>query len=67
MLGRLTAGARLTDTERRTWKSKTGKVPMGHAPLVTFKILYRHERKPYQHLLGIMFSCLIQKHFDTQA
>lgn len=45
MISRFTEGARLADTERRTWKNKTNKVPMGNAPLVSFKVLYRHERR----------------------
>ncbi|KAG7002226.1 hypothetical protein G7Y79_00028g062470 [Physcia stellaris] len=34
---------RLNDTERRTWKNKSEKLPMGHAPWASFKFLYRHE------------------------
>ena len=34
---------RLNDTERRTWKNKSEKLPMGHTPWAYFKFLYRHE------------------------
>lgn len=34
---------RLNDTERRTWKNKSEKLPMGSTPWAYFKFLYRHE------------------------
>lgn len=39
----LNNGKRLNDTERRTWKNKSEKLPMGHFPWTSFKFLYRHE------------------------